>query len=227
MGFPRQEYWSGLFFFRGSSLPRDRNQISCICRWVLYHWDTWAWLKLFETEVFMVAQTVKNLPAMSKTWVWSLGWEYSPEEGMATYPSILAWRIPMDRGAWWTIFHGVAKSWMWLGTHTHTHILRLSVEAKHCRNLKKIASIQSSKFNTMWHGKKKSPFSICLIQYCQTFLPWVINVFISQLQSKKLDDKDFTLFIFMSSIPGIEDIKLSQWFWLRKQTHWLPCWLSR
>ena len=112
-------------------------------------------------------------------------------------------------------------------THTHTHILRLSVEAKHCRNLKKIASIQSSKFNTMWHGKKKSPFSICLIQYCQTFLPWVINVFISQLQSKKLDDKDFTLFIFMSSIPGIEDIKLSQWFWLRKQTHWLPCWLSR
>ena len=53
----------------------------------------------------------------------------------------------------------------------------------------------------MWHGKKKSPFSICLIQYCQTFLPWVINMFISQLQSKKLDDKDFTLIIFMSSIP--------------------------
>ena len=33
------------------------------------------------------------------------------EEGMATHPSILAWRIPMDRGAWWIIVHGVTKSW--------------------------------------------------------------------------------------------------------------------
>ena len=32
------------------------------------------------------------------------------EEGMATHSSILAWRIPMDRGAWWTTVHGVAKS---------------------------------------------------------------------------------------------------------------------
>jgi len=30
---------------------------------------------------------------------------------MATHSSILAWRIPMDRGAWWAIVHGVAKSW--------------------------------------------------------------------------------------------------------------------
>ena len=34
----------------------------------------------------------------------------SPEEGMATYSSILAWRIPMDRGSWWAAVHGVAKS---------------------------------------------------------------------------------------------------------------------
>ena len=33
------------------------------------------------------------------------------EEGMATHSSILAWRIPMDRGAWWATVHGVAKSW--------------------------------------------------------------------------------------------------------------------
>ena len=32
------------------------------------------------------------------------------EEGMATHPNILAWRIPVDRGAWWAIVHGVAKS---------------------------------------------------------------------------------------------------------------------
>ena len=35
----------------------------------------------------------------------------SLEEGMATHSSILAWRIPMDRGAWWATVHGVAKSW--------------------------------------------------------------------------------------------------------------------
>ena len=44
---------------------------------------------------------VKNLPAMWETWVQSLGWEDPLEEGMATHSSILAWRIPMDRGAWW------------------------------------------------------------------------------------------------------------------------------
>ena len=47
----------------------------------------------------LVAQTVKNLPAMRETWVWSLGWEDLLEQGMATHTSILAWRIPMDRGA--------------------------------------------------------------------------------------------------------------------------------
>ena len=58
----------------------------------------------------LVAQMVKNLPAMWETWVQSLGWEDPLEEGMATHSSILAWRIPMDRGAWWVILHGVAKS---------------------------------------------------------------------------------------------------------------------
>ena len=48
-----------------------------------------------------MAQTVKNLPAMQETWVPSLVWDEPLEEGMATHSSILAWRIPMDRGAWW------------------------------------------------------------------------------------------------------------------------------
>ena len=42
----------------------------------------------------LVAQLVKNLPAMLETWVWSLGWEDSLEKGTATHSSILAWRIP-------------------------------------------------------------------------------------------------------------------------------------
>ena len=59
---------------------------------------------------FLVAQTGKNPPAMWKTWVQSLGWEDPLEESMETLSSILAWRIPMDRGAWQATVHGVAKS---------------------------------------------------------------------------------------------------------------------
>ena len=49
------------------------------------------------TRASLVAQTVKNLPAMWETWVRSLGWEDPLEEGMVTHSSILAWRTPMDR----------------------------------------------------------------------------------------------------------------------------------
>ena len=42
----------------------------------------------------LVAQLVKNLPAMWETWVGFLGWEDLLDKGMATYSSILAWRIP-------------------------------------------------------------------------------------------------------------------------------------
>ena len=59
----------------------------------------------------LAAQLVKNLPAMQETWLQSLGWEDSLEEGMATYFSILAWRIPKDRGAWQATVHRVTKSW--------------------------------------------------------------------------------------------------------------------
>ena len=48
---------------------------------------------------------------MRETWVRSLGWEDPLEEGMATYASILAWRIPVDRGAWWATVHGFTESW--------------------------------------------------------------------------------------------------------------------
>ena len=53
-----------------------------------------------EIHHSLVTQLVKNLSAMWKTWVQSLAWEDSLEEGMATHFSILAWGIPMDRGAW-------------------------------------------------------------------------------------------------------------------------------
>ena len=53
---------------------------------------------------------VKSLHAMQETRVRSLGWEDPLEEGMATYSSTLAWRLPMDRGAWWATVHRVTQS---------------------------------------------------------------------------------------------------------------------
>ena len=53
---------------------------------------------------------VKNPPAMREFWVQSLDWVDLLEEGLETHSSILAWRIPIDRGAWKAIVYGVAKS---------------------------------------------------------------------------------------------------------------------
>ena len=63
---------------------------------------------------FPGGSAVKNLPAMQEaqeTWVRSLGQEDPLEEGTKIRFSILAWRIPMHRGAWWTTVHEVAESW--------------------------------------------------------------------------------------------------------------------
>ena len=57
----------------------------------------------------LIAQLVKNPPAVRETWVQSLGWQEPLEEGMETHSSVLIWRIPMHRGAWRVTVHGVAK----------------------------------------------------------------------------------------------------------------------
>ena len=62
----------------------------------------------------LVAQLVKNPPAMQESWVWSQGWEDPLKKRKATHSSILAWRIP------WTVSMGVTKSQTWLsGFHFH------------------------------------------------------------------------------------------------------------
>ena len=47
---------------------------------------------------------------MPETRVRPLGWEDPLEESTVTHSKILAWRIPMDRGAWWATVHGAAES---------------------------------------------------------------------------------------------------------------------
>ena len=58
---------------------------------------------------FLIAQLVKNPPAMQETLVQFLGWKDLLEKGQATHSSILAWRIPWT-GAWQAIVHAVAES---------------------------------------------------------------------------------------------------------------------
>ena len=59
---------------------------------------------------YLVAQMVKCLPTMWEAWVRSLGREDPLEKEIANHSSALAWKNPMDRGAWWATVHGVANS---------------------------------------------------------------------------------------------------------------------
>ena len=71
-----------------------------------------------------MAQEVKNLPAMQETWVRFLGWEDPLEKEMTIHSSILAWRIPMDRGAWQATVHGITKNRTRLSDYAQHSILQ-------------------------------------------------------------------------------------------------------
>ena len=58
----------------------------------------------------LVAQLVKNLPTVPKTWIRSLGWEDLPEKEMANPVQYPCLENLTDTGAWWAAAHGVAKS---------------------------------------------------------------------------------------------------------------------
>ena len=68
---------------------------------------------------------LKNLPAVRETWVQSLVWEDPLEQGMTTHSSILAWRIPIDRGTRQATVHGVTKSQTRLSDYAHTQKKRI------------------------------------------------------------------------------------------------------
>ena len=80
-------------------------------------------MPLMSSGASLIAQLVKNLPAMQETWVQSLGWKDPLEKGKATHSSILAWRIP------WTvsIVHGVAKSQTRLNDFHFTNAFRMEL----------------------------------------------------------------------------------------------------
>ena len=66
---------------------------------------------LYVSMASLVAQTVKNLPAMWETWVRSLGWEHSPGEGCGNSLQYSCLENPMDREVWWAMVQRLGKSW--------------------------------------------------------------------------------------------------------------------
>ena len=86
---------------------------------------------------FPSGSVVENLPAMQETQAQSLGWEYPLEKTLATHSSTLAWRIPMDRGAWWATIHGIAASETTEATeHASIHIhITINLTSPHVTNL--------------------------------------------------------------------------------------------
>ena len=91
----------------------------------------------------LVDKTVKNLPAMHKTWVQSLGQEDPLEKGMVTYASILAWEIP------WTAEPGRLQS---MGSQTQTQL-----SDKHI-TVQSLSHVQL--FATPWTIAHQAPLSM-------------------------------------------------------------------
>ena len=74
MGFPRQEYWSGLPFVSSGDLPKPGIEHMSPAR---------------QVDSLPLTEPVKNLPAMQDTWVQSLAQKDALEKGMATHSNIL------------------------------------------------------------------------------------------------------------------------------------------
>ena len=91
-----------------------------LCLSLLRNWSEkagtrrWYFEGTNSNRASLVAQTVKNLPAIQKTWIQSLCWEDPLEEGMATHSSILAWRIPWTEEPGGLQTMGSQESQTWL-----------------------------------------------------------------------------------------------------------------
>ena len=112
------------FWCQGAKNPALRSCESChILKCFLWSLILRCNLHRTSTSPFLMAQMVKNLPAMQETWIRSLGWEDPLEKGTAIHSSILAWRIPWAQepgglqsmglqkdGHNWATFHFPASS---------------------------------------------------------------------------------------------------------------------
>ena len=88
---------------------------------------------------FLVAQLVKNPPAMWETWVRSLGWEDPLEKGKATHSIILAWRIPLSLHYCIVVVQSLSRVWLLATPSTAAHQAPLSMGILQARILEWIS----------------------------------------------------------------------------------------
>ena len=99
--------------------------------------DGFSSIMIINIWASLVAQPVKNPPAMQEIWVWSLGWEGPLEKGMATHSSILAWRIPWTEEPGGLQFMGLQKvGYERAIKHIGHEIYRIEGTGKMCPALK-------------------------------------------------------------------------------------------
>ena len=120
----------------------------------------------------LVAQLVKNLPAMQETWFRSLAWEDSLEQRKATHYSILAWRIP------WTVYsrglQRIGHNWVTFTTGMHTPTLRGFVKMGNRTLAQKVLQAVllmpyfclSCSFSIFWN---------CFLDLAECHIVWIIT----------------------------------------------------
>ena len=102
------EYWSRSPFHSKGLFPTQASNLCLLpvslalaagffTPWAM--WELWILSSYFipSPSTSLLAQMVKNLLATRETWLWSLGWKDSLEQGMATHLSVLIWRIPWTK----------------------------------------------------------------------------------------------------------------------------------
>ena len=139
-------------------------------------------------QVSLVAQMVKNLPAMCETCVQPMGQEDPLEEGMATHSSILAWRIPMDRGAWQAIVHRVAKldTSEWWSTAQHMHACTYKLKSRDITLATKIYVFNAMVYPVAMYRCKSWVIKKAEHQRIDAFKLWCWRRLLSPLESKKI-----------------------------------------
>ena len=95
---------------------------------------------LHYSWISLVVQMVKKLPAIREPGFNPRVGKIPGRKGMATHSTTLAWRIPMDKGAWWATVHRIAKSWMQISTYPQTTIPRENTVLDSCTPLVTIFS---------------------------------------------------------------------------------------
>ena len=111
-GKPKNTGVGSISLLQGIFRTRESNQGLLHCRWILYQLRYQG--SLMQIRASLVAQMVKNLPAMQETWVQSLGQEDLLEEENS-----------MERGSWQATVHGVTKGGAQLiNLHTGSHTFK-------------------------------------------------------------------------------------------------------